>query len=1083
MHTPSLKIYKSSAGSGKTFALVLEYLTVLLTEPKSFREILAITFTNKATEEMKQRIVHSLGKLAYEDLQTLEKDPLYKLLKEKLVNIDSPASNEISKRSHQSLSLILHDYSNFSVSTIESFFQRVIRAFARELNLPLGYDIQTEQKLVLDQIVRDVLLDAGESQAITRLFQGFIASNLDENKSWNIEIPVKNLGYELFSEAFQRRMMDHTTNQQIIEDVISFGEEIKRIKFGFERQMKAWAQEAIQIMDTFQLGVRDFAYGKSGPAGYFSKVSEASGPDDYLPGKRAIDVAHGQGAWYTKSSKRKADIQAALDAGLEAIMQQLIAHVDTSYTNYRSSVAVFRTLYSFGLLNDLTKKLNVYRKEQNEMIISDTSFLLNSIISDPDQLPGALTPFIYEKVGVRYQYYLLDEFQDTSDMQWDNLFPLVLEALAKGDVHTRVGIMGDVKQSIYRWRNGNMWLLMKDIEEQVYKATGQRAEVVPLDNNWRTAKEIVEFNNIFFKLAADLLGAVFGEDASVFHTAYSHVIQIAQKTEQPGYASIKAFPDRKGKDPEDVPSWKELAMEECVNLIKDLFTIGHKGKDIALLVRTNPDGIKLAEHLQAHRIKVVSAESLLINKHPHVRFMSAFFTFLLRPEDEIAKVSLQYYFALLSDTHEINHLLFTDDFQTFWALVKQHQQGLQTLPIYECAEHIRQLFPFLRETNAYLQGFMDTIWEFSNKFDASLSGFLEWWEEKKHKRAIATNEEPDAVRIMTIHKSKGLEFPIVILPLADWELEPKTNSIMWVEAAQHEMFQPFQYLPIHASSKLAHTHFADAYQEERMLCYLDNLNLLYVAFTRSKFQLHVFTKEVSPSKAKLNSISSLLAHTLNEEIFQGQWGEAPLHFETGYLDDEVISHDKEKERIEIELGTKPMAIPTQTIQGAGWSREIRIKYSANRYLPADWLSRYDKIAQGELLHEALAQIKYENEVEQAAKKMHILGYISSEKVQPLKEQLHRVISPPRVNAWYQPHWDVRNEREIITAEGYVLRPDRIMLTNDRAWVIDYKTGQARSKDEYQVRRYIQALRDMNYAEVKGFLYYLSSGEIKEVFSD
>ena len=1071
-------IYKSSAGSGKTYTLVTEYLKLVIPEPFLYRSILAITFTNKATDEMKSRIIQALARLSNLSQAEIEHDSQYQLLKTHLVS-QAKGYLEVRKQAKSALTNILNDYGNFSVSTIESFMQRVIRAFTRELNIQLGYEIEMKQDVVLDSIVDAVFMEIGPGgkQSLTNLLQGFVDRKLEEEKSWHVEVDIKRLGRELFQEQFQELAVQIDKEQDNIEQSLSLDQQLWAIRKSFENSMKKIGQDAAALIQQFNLSVDDFSRKGTGPAGYLVRIGEQNIPDKYIPNSYAYTAYEDAEKWSTKTSKRKADILAIVANGLGDLLAEAIHQYESGWMAYQSAIQVLRTLHSFGLIYELEKQLKSYRRENNQLLISDTNFLLGHIIKGQD------APFIFEKVGTRYNYYLLDEFQDTSSMQWNNLYPLVIDALSQGKGAL---LVGDVKQSIYRWRNGNMRLLMGEVEAQL-RPLGQDIQLKELKHNWRTAEKIVDFNNAFFQLGAALIGQhIEQRDAEeLFESAYGSVKQIPQKTHIEGFVSVDYFPHRSFRDPPEVPAWEDLAERRCLEIIRNLMADGFLGAEIMLLVRRNREGIRLAEFLQANGIMVASAESLLIANHPQVLLLVSMLKHLKDETDSVTLASLRYYYARVIKGEGSSHQLFggggrkaiTPDFDKL-------RPVLRKLAVYECIEQLLKLFPQLFEPNAYLQGFVDAVLSYTNTQDASISGFLNWWEGEKNKRAVAAISEPQAVQIMTIHKAKGLEFPVVIMPFAEWDMAPDFRDILWIKHPQKAPYNEFDFIPVHPSSKLKDTYFKEAYLEEELMSYLDNLNLLYVAFTRPKYRLYILSRLYQPKRAAANPLSQI--YKLIQQIVQqmevgGEMDEEQTHFELGnpISREEIRSLEKEPDAVTEEV----LSLQANPASLANWNNSIRIRYSSNRFVKADILARTERISAGELLHEALAYIKTKEDIEAAVKKMFYKGYISAEQQPQLARQLHHIISNLNVLHWYTDNWDIRNEVEIISEEGGVLRPDRVMIQGDLAIVVDYKSGQENPRYHPQLRQYMKALSQMGYVSVKGYIYYLVLGKVDEVSVD
>ncbi len=1060
----ALTQYKSSAGSGKTFTLVSEYLKIVIREPAEFRSVLAITFTNKATEEMKARIIGALSALAYLEGEELEKLDMFQMLKKYFTG--KGLHFDISQRARTVLNLILSDYSNFSVSTIESFFQRVIRAFSKELNLPLGYEVDMKQDIVLERITQQTFREIGTHEKLTQVLRKLVERSMEEDKGWRIESKIKELGGEIFKEQFQEQLVTFNEEKVSIEleDVIGLEEELWKIRKKFENQMEEWADLAIRIIGQFDLTADDFKYKRSGAVGYFFNVTEKK---DFEPKERAKKAAAGENEWYSAKSPLASTIQQAVDEGLHGILEQMVEYYNQQFTSYNSARIAAQNLYSFGVMNDLQSKLIDYRLENNRLVISDTNYLLREIVSEQD------TPFIYEKVGTRYRYYLIDEFQDTSDMQWENLRPLVLEALSTGNGSL---IVGDVKQSIYRWRNGNMELLLYKVEKEMLARKQGVTNKLLLDN-YRTAHQVVAFNNHFFETAVELLLQEFGDNESrkaVIATAYEQIAQNPKKA-MDGLVKVELLPNGK----ED--KWKESAKERCLESIREMIGEGFSPADICLLVRTNAEAVDISEHLQANGILVASAESLKLNNHPQVRFLHALLCLLNHEEEKMYRARVAYGYHLLHQLKQAAGQLslglesqVPDDLfvgKEGAALPRELRGRLSMLrqqPVYECMERLIRLFENILDHNAYVQAFLDHALEYGSKNEASISGFLAYWEEIREKPAIPASSSSQAVEVMTVHKAKGLEFPVVMLPFADWGMEPKANSLLWVRP-DRAPYNRFSFLPVNYSSALKDSYFEQAYERETLLSYLDNLNLLYVAFTRPELRLYIFCPE-DEKKENLKRSSSVIQQVLDA---------MPLAADAA-AEGNIRMYGK---AVPPKGHTKEAALPV--LEGpkrslAGWNQAVNIRYSSNRYLKSSMLERQEKIQMGELLHEALAHIVVPEDVPQAARSMVMKGFLPASLQGNFEEMLKEVISFEGIAPYFQSHWKVKAEAEIISASGKTLRPDRVNILDNKVVVIDYKTGH--KKDVYlkQVNSYLDALEEMGYTERKGVIYYTSLGELEEV---
>ena len=1049
-----LVIYKSSAGSGKTYRLVKEYLTLLLADPQQYRHILAITFTNKATEEMKRRILGKLKEFATNDPDYLLQDQMYRDLLA-LYQYHQPGMRQsLQARARKSLELILNDYSNFSVCTIESFFQRIVRSFTRELNIPLGYEVELSQQLVLEEMVREMLSEIGMNPGLTRLLQQYLTYNLQESRSWNLDWAIKKLGYQVFQEQFQQLSISSPLLEDHIDRILAISRDLQKECRKFEVQMEGLALRAQEIMDSEAIAIEDIKYGKSGVAGYFVRVLERK---DYEPKKRALEASENPDTWVKKGSPKFAQIQQALDKGLQNCLEEMVHLYQEGFDAYQTASVVSRSLYAFGMMYDLQQKLTDYRKAHRQLVISDTSYLLSLIIEGVQKDSGLDTPFIYERVGTRYFHYLLDEFQDTSSMQWKNLFPLLKESLAQ--MRTNL-IVGDVKQSIYRWRNGNMELLMRDVEKQIRTELGQEAHVILLKDNWRTAPEIVSFNNDFFQIARTRLTQELGEWAEEeIHQAYESIDQEARRTEKKGLVRIDFL---YGNEEEDI-SWQDQAAKLCYQRIEQLTNEGFLRKDITLLVRNNKEGVSLAQYLQKKGIQIVSAESLLLMRNPKIALLHAALIYLVDTDEAIARATLQYQLNQLIIKNPIDHSTFSLKNQALIEKLFENRHSLQRLPIYECVSVLMQQLKGFYNSDAYVLAFLEAIKEYTHLQDASISGFLAWWEEQKHKRAIASGQETNAVKIMTIHKAKGLEFPVVIVPFTDWPLEPKTGEFLWIKNPQQSPYNELPYLPVQVSSKLDNSLFQEAYLKERLSSYLDNLNLLYVAFTRPQNRLYIQAPGTKKRVKSIKRIAHLLVSGVEVLRESDPQSGVPEFFEQGTQ--QVYSHREEMQE-EDQESLKDLAEKS----GKRFP-ELSIRYYAGRYLSSNILKRSEQMLRGELLHEALGYIRQVEDLPNAVTQMLHQGYLSSDEGQFLKETLEEVISLPEVAHWYANDWEIKNEAEILTKEGNILRPDRVMITEGKAIVVDYKSGKPFDSHPIQVQSYMIALEQMGY-QVQGFLYYL-----------
>lgn len=1025
---------------------------------------------------MKDRIIRTLTRLANSPLASLQQDSVYQELDRHLKAHAQPAQQNVVQQAQITLDFILNDYSSFSVSTIERFFQRIVRAFARELNIPLGYEVEMRQDLVLQQLVDTLLLNLSSEPDLARLLRDYLERSLAEDRGWQVEKPLKQLGRQIFQEEYQKLAIDFPEPDITAARTLAFAGRLLGIQAKFEAFFREKSLQAIAILDEFGLVADDFYYKAKGPYGYLTRFTAARGgkSPEYSPNSYILKVIRGEVDMVRKQSSNKADADAAVSGGLWDILVEMVQKVETDYADYQAAKQVGRTLHSLGVLSTLRRQLTEYRNDQKQLLISDTGFMLRDIVQE-----GYGSPFIYEKVGTRYQHYLIDEFQDTSDMQWDNLFPLVSDALAQGAGSL---LVGDVKQSIYRWRNGNMELLLNKAEYQVLQQ-GLPANIERLNSNWRTGASIVRFNNVFFKEASQWYdqSELMPDPGHVIAAAYKDVAQLPQHEDIPAYVEFHFIP-KEHEHPHDpelgLVKWRETACERTASTIRALQTEGFQGADITLLVRTNGDGIEIATYLQTKGIPVVSAESLLLIASPRVRFMETLLQVLQAEQVRLHRAQLYYWY---SQVHKeaLNHGLFDpqnlpEGLTRFEAMLPL----LRKTPVYICVERLIQLFPELDHPDAYLQGFQDLVLHYSATQDASIGGFLGWWEDERTKAAIAAAPDPNAVRIMTIHKAKGLEFPVLIMPFADWDLRPKSSGTIWVQP-DTAPYNEFPFLPLHPGNALLDTPFAADYAHELLFTHLDNLNLLYVAFTRPQYRLYVFTyRPVKESKRARTKLPSRLSDLLNLLIRELEYTDLAEQQEGVYSlgtavpgTDLPAGHD---------AGIKGFAQPRLEERLEGWEAALRIRFSANRFLDGDMRTYFDQIETGNLFHDVLGEIETQADIPLALDRLQMQGYFAPSQRIALEEQIGKILKHPEAATWFDGSWEVRNEAEILAKNGMVLRPDRVMLQPGKAIVVDYKTGKPHTKYHRQLRGYMDALAEMGYGEVEGYLYYILLGEVEEV---
>jgi len=851
-----LTIYRASAGSGKTYTLTREYIRLLLGSDAYHRRILAVTFTNKATEEMKSRIIRDLHRLATRKDENYLKD----MAKETKIH-----ENDLPAIAAQSLTHLLHDYSHFSVVTIDSFFQKVIRSFAREMGLYAGYDVELDQKSVLEQATSLMLDNIDQNEFLKDWLVEWAKRKIEEGKSWNFksDVDVLRLGNEIFSEELQNidpELLEETTRK---EELKLFCVKLQQLVDNYRDSLQKYAQSAISIMENYGLNIDSFAQKQRGVGGYFAKLAERKETEQNSYVMRALEGVEG---WYSKTSPQKNAIIDAHAGGLGEILQTVTAFQDAHAQEVATANVILKQINVLGVLCDLMLSVNKYTREQNLFLLSEASGFLKTIIANAD------APFIYERTGSFYNHFMIDEFQDTSGVQWDNFRPLIANSLASG---YRNWIVGDVKQSIYRWRNTDWKILSEEVERNL---GSQYVRVQNLDKNWRSAPEIVHFNNAFFREAVLQMSTAFLSDekevadeeylnsltASMTEAYKDYFQHLPDRTgEEKGFVQLTIIPEE--KDAEE--TWRDMALKELPRRIEELQDLGYGLSDIAILVRENKEAQIIADMMlaysQAHpgskyRYDVLSNESLLIGNSPVVKWLVAAMRYIVDPDDLINRAVF-------------NSKMFESlNFGTAKPSTKS---------IFEFSDHLIQQYNLYHDAGQapFLQAFQDILLQYTRREASDIRSFLDWWEEEKHKKCLAMPDTQDAIRLITIHKSKGLEFDAVIIPFCNWPL-CKPGKTLWCQPSVAP-FSDVKLLPLKFEQALRNTIFVKEYLREKMMSYIDNLNLLYVAFTRARKALFISApQQVKDGFVDVKDLIHYTTISMND-----YWHSDNFYFELGEL--------------------------------------------------------------------------------------------------------------------------------------------------------------------------------------------------------
>jgi ATP-dependent exoDNAse (exonuclease V) beta subunit len=1048
----SFFVYKSSAGSGKTYTLVREYLQLALAspEPDYFRHILAITFTNKAADEMKDRVLKKLAVLAGggEGRRTSDEgstfpaprppspDPLKEELKTNLKLEDA----ELAHRAAKLLSHILHNYSDFSISTIDKFTHRILATFAHDMRLPVTFNVEVESDELLTEAIDILLQKAGSDEALTKTLVEFAELRADEDKDWRIEHSIFQLSKILFDEE------GHLHVEELKNLAPADFENVRKSSAAFctkyENILKGIAQEALKTIADEGISVDDFFQGTKGIGGHFKKIEELN--FDNLDGNSYVLKAVNDNHWYT--DKKPDNIKASIDGIAPLLLesyQQLQNAKEQYHRDYLLYELVAKNLYAVSVLSEVEKILSEIKTLNNTVHISEFNRLISGVVMyEP-------APFIYERIGQRYHHYLVDEFQDTSVLQWLNLLPLLDESLALKHFNM---VVGDGKQAIYRWRGGRVEqftqlpqifltpaLLEKankdhdgifpELIVQRQQTLERNIEQRQLDSNYRSKVEVVNFNNDFFSFISSKISGSY----SVIYDNHS---QKADEKNTGGLVTLDFI---------DAEDYDQKMFEKTKSVIDELVATGFQLKDIAILTRKNTHASEIARYLLEHEVNVISSESLLLSQSAEVNFLISLLRFLYNSKDNIAEAETLYYLqkSVAGNLHKYlmehhPHL---------------HAQTLLKYPLYEVFEKMADAF-FNSLPDPYIQFFLDTVHSYTSRNTNDPGEFLQWWEKKKNKISIVVPQGINAVNVMTIHKSKGLEFPAVIYPFAEDEVDVK-RSMLWLDTSAKKELSPMKTALVGANKTLEQTDFAAAYTEEVSKTTLDFLNLLYVAFTRPVSRLYVLSPLPEKAKDNISSIPYALKAWLENKQ---EWQPDKFSYTFG-TDAKYFSKTETKEN----------AYRLEQLISSDWREKLLISRNSKKLWEEDL-----GITWGNLFHTAISQIFTEKDVAPVLSAMKNEGLLKAEEEKLLEEKIVALLNKPEIKPLFAEGLTIKTEADILLTDGTWLRPDRVIINGKQATVTDFKTGKVKPEHQEQLAQYAEKLKEMGFEKVEEKLIYTES---------
>ncbi|MHA6249195.1 UvrD-helicase domain-containing protein [Pontibacter sp. CAU 1760] len=1115
----TFKIYSASAGSGKTYHLTKEYLKLALQSPNPdyYRSILAITFTNDAAAEMKERIMAALR--SFNDTRLPEKDrqkseqllhaitsDLQQEYPEEQLTVDT-----VRERSSLVFRQILYNYSDFSVSTIDSFVNKIVQAFTRELHIPHNFEVDLDSNSLVSTAVTLLLDKVSDSKddLLSETLEQYALEKAREGKSWTM-LPddLMDFAKNLLNEQVYEAVTD--LQQLSLQDFKLVRHELYQVVTDVEAAVKATAAEAMEAMQQANVTPSDLYQSTRGIYSYFNTFARTV---DLNYGNNFARQTIGDDKWYagkaTDATKAQID---SIKPSLTTLYHQ-IEGIKEQYANTFTLIqAVVPHLYKVSVLNELEKCLQEIKLDRNTVHISEfNKRIIDIVLQEP-------VPFIYERLGEKYNHILIDEFQDTSVLQWNNLLPLVDNALASGHFSM---VVGDAKQAIYRWRGGEMEQILHlykqttenlyqnrrhgPLIEERYQSVDLALQPDTLGTNYRSRAEIIDFNNALFTFISaqhqqfGMFSAIYddkfqqqvpvgnaknGGQIQVMFTHdddmnYRYDLSTCQRTAQlyPDYTHLEEL------------SYDESMLNMVLQLVQEAQVEGYRLQDMAILCRTNSRSKLIANFLKERKFDIISQDSLSLQFAEVINLLIAMFRVFNRPNDTLAKAEALYLVRKVTRgeapdagmTQTIATIANEAGSQPFFELLRAFGFDLQeretgNLSIYELTEKLIRIFGLLNKNNEseYLFRFLDLVLEYSLKHSNNLNNFLQYWEVQKEKLSINTPKNRNAITITSIHKSKGLAYPIVIVPFADWSTEPMSRSLMWSQLPEEvTVTGKLRSVAVNISSKLEKTVLAHAYSAEVEKTFIENLNMLYVALTRPIDRLYLIgnSKDLQEEKkaaraleGSAKNISHLLYRYL---VHTGQWEPGRFCYQLSKGSAMPPSHVPQEDDSTYLL---------DYLNATDWEKRLKIKQHANNVFDFETQTTHRQL--NRKLHYALARIAFAQELDLVLRQMVNEGIISEREKPEMKQQLSKVLQHPKLRYYFTKKVAVEHEKEVLDARAYLYKPDRIVFDGEAVVLLDFKSPPFQWEHRNKLDQYAVRFRQLGYHTVKCLLYYFETEEVK-----
>ena len=1047
------KIYKASAGSGKTFTIVKEYLGLCLGEnADAYREILAVTFTNKAANEMKTKILRFLLGIS----ECSEKEDI-KQMRDYLVSAIGVNENELMARAKRLYVRMLHNYSDFAVCTIDSFVQRLSRTFARELDLPGQYNVILDNDDLIDEIIQRISDEIGKNKFITTILSNFVEYNLSEETSWNVKKLIGEYIEKLLSEDAYRK--GNYKNFSDIDEVKY--KEIKNYVHSENERLKDSLSLIIKDIEAEEtrLGIFEQDYNGKAKTGLPSVKRKMSEEKSVVTTATIDKILSGEKRWNDAKSH-------VSDDSIVEVYAKAIAKYKSLYSRKLIFSDIEKDLYLYVLRNHIFELIREYIADSSQVHISEFNKRISDILGD------CSVPFIYERIGEKFKHYFIDEFQDTSVLQWQNFLPLVENSLAFGNKNM---IVGDAKQSIYRFRSGEVEQIINlprifrrpegDFGARCEEQFINSAQKMSLGTNYRSSKNVIKFNNTFFRFAERFLP---------IRDVYNDAEQVYDANKTGGFVSVEVYHGKML-----AAEYKEKVKASMLAHIQYLNKKGVAYKDITILVRSNNDGTDIANYLVEHGVEVLSAESVQLQTSDKIQLIISTLKLMVDKDNPVTQKAVEFY------SEKCN----CDCRDMPWRVC--------TGGLYDVIVQICKSYNFNVLEDVFLQYFMNMVFDWQCHHSTGIGDFLDYWEKKKSKLTVQIEGDLDCVHIMTIHKAKGLEFKVVMYPYADTSLmSPKgfTQNNVWLKCADYQDTKNIPYLDSFmlklSKEKLAGTSFEPLVEKEEEKTMLDTLDVMYVAMTRAKNMLFVYTNDHKTQNDGYNLFTDFFANNLDiqhvktenddsdfndyfvkNDEFEISEGEEMTAYNYGDITSTILKINKKSSKDD-DVKILELKEGEEAPKALNWTEKLKVDpdptmiwAEKGSFLPEEW---------GSLVHQILSRIQTIADAEKALRPYVNDGTIDEAQAAKLLETFRKVTEIPELKPAFSDDAIVKNEMDIHTYDGHLIRPDRYAETKNGIILIDYQTGKAHEEYFSQLQNYMAALMQMNGNQtIKAYLVYLS----------